>query len=431
MSELDDLLAACAASPDDDAPRLVWADAVGGERGELVVIQCRLAREDLPPAEAGALIGRLDELLAAHGKAWSGFADAPAVKRCLFRRGFVEAVEADVVAMPWTSIFDRAPLVTALELKGISQLIDYSQSPERIGPDPIAFLAEMFGRPELQRLHAIGIDGAYLYESMGGDEWDNDVTSRADQVLELIASSGKLRGMRSLAIHDRFTERGMHELLSSNVLGSVERLVFEMGSVDPGQARELMASMPNLRALDLGTAIKLSDIAGVMPASVVELRGGAPDGEQAVESLFALPVAPTLERLRPNGHIGPHLGSFGVFQRLRSLDVRNTGIAGPRQGDPEDKSVSTFAHVSLPALRELHLFADLTVEHGLLLADAFGARLSCLDLTGASTADSPALRERIAGYVRTGPAEKSETFLHAGTNTREPWLRYGLVTLQR
>jgi len=429
MSELDDLLAACVASPDDDAPRLVWADAVGGERGELVVIQCRLAQNDLPPAEAGALIGRLDELLAAHGKEWSGFADVPAVKRCMFRRGFVEAVEADVVAMPWTSIFDRAPLVSALELEGISQLIDYSQSTERIGTDPIGFLAEMFARPELQRLHAIGIDGAYLYESMGGDEWDNDVTSRADQVLELIASSGKLRGMRALTIHDTFTERGIHELLSSNVLGSIERLAFEMGSIERSQARELMASMPNLRALDLGSALKLHDIADVIPASVVEFRGGAP--EKHMESLFTMSVAPTLERLRPGGYIGPHLASFGVFQRLRSLDVRNTAIAGPRQGDPENRAVSTFAGVPLPALREFHLFADLTAEDGLRIAEAFGGQLACLDLTGASGADSPALRERVAGYVRTGPMDRSETFLHAGTNTREPWLRYGLVTLQR
>ena len=38
------LLEECAARPDDDAPRLAWADLVGGERGELVVLQCDLAR---------------------------------------------------------------------------------------------------------------------------------------------------------------------------------------------------------------------------------------------------------------------------------------------------------------------------------------------------------------------------------------------------
>jgi uncharacterized protein (TIGR02996 family) len=48
--DLESLREACAASPEDDEPRLVWADAVGGERGELVVIQCDLARGGLAPA---------------------------------------------------------------------------------------------------------------------------------------------------------------------------------------------------------------------------------------------------------------------------------------------------------------------------------------------------------------------------------------------
>jgi hypothetical protein len=38
MTAVDALLEACRVAPDGDAPRLVWADAVGGERGGLVVI---------------------------------------------------------------------------------------------------------------------------------------------------------------------------------------------------------------------------------------------------------------------------------------------------------------------------------------------------------------------------------------------------------
>jgi hypothetical protein len=43
MSKLDELVAQYQAAPDSDAPRLVWADEVGGEHGELVIVQCRLA----------------------------------------------------------------------------------------------------------------------------------------------------------------------------------------------------------------------------------------------------------------------------------------------------------------------------------------------------------------------------------------------------
>ena len=59
------LLAECVARPDDDTPRTVWADAVGGERGELVMLQCG--------ARDRAWCNRRErELLAQHGLAWSG-----------------------------------------------------------------------------------------------------------------------------------------------------------------------------------------------------------------------------------------------------------------------------------------------------------------------------------------------------------------------
>jgi len=41
------LLADVVAAPEDDGPRLVWADAIGGERGELVVLQCDRAAHPL------------------------------------------------------------------------------------------------------------------------------------------------------------------------------------------------------------------------------------------------------------------------------------------------------------------------------------------------------------------------------------------------
>lgn len=87
-----DVLAECAADPDDDGPRLVWADLVGGERGELVVVQCDLARGGLPPAEAAARRRRERNLLGRHATAWAGGL-ARIAKRWRFRRGFVEAAQ--------------------------------------------------------------------------------------------------------------------------------------------------------------------------------------------------------------------------------------------------------------------------------------------------------------------------------------------------
>jgi len=43
MTMLDALIAEIQTAPDGDAPRLTWANTVGGERGELVLVQFRLA----------------------------------------------------------------------------------------------------------------------------------------------------------------------------------------------------------------------------------------------------------------------------------------------------------------------------------------------------------------------------------------------------
>jgi len=253
---------------------------------------------------------------------------------------------------------------------------------------------------------------------------------RADELLELIAKTGRLTGMRALAIHDQFTPRGMHELLASNVLPSIERLVFDGGQCTRDQARELLANTPNLRALDIGTAIPLSAIADVIPATLVELR--AP-GVQHVDtrSLFTMPAAATLERLFVNTHLSPYLDQFGVFQRLRSLDVSYNAVTGPNQGDSRREAAGKFARASLPALREFRVFADLSAQEIHVIAGAYGAQLACLDIRGQNHLASPALHDRVAGYVRMGPSAPSESFLHAGINLREPGLGHGIVVVHR
>src|SRR5215203_3937104 len=84
------MLAQCEAAPDDDGPRLVWADRVGGERGELVVLQCDLARGGLSGAELAQRRKRERELLDAHGIEWAG-ALTQSATRWSFRRGFIES----------------------------------------------------------------------------------------------------------------------------------------------------------------------------------------------------------------------------------------------------------------------------------------------------------------------------------------------------
>jgi uncharacterized protein (TIGR02996 family) len=86
MTDATALLAAIRAAPDDDAPRLVYADWLDEhgqpERAEFIRVQCALARADSP-----ALRRREAELLAAHHDEFAGLLLAPGF-RFRFERGF-------------------------------------------------------------------------------------------------------------------------------------------------------------------------------------------------------------------------------------------------------------------------------------------------------------------------------------------------------
>src|SRR5215217_5840813 len=87
MSDAAALLAAIRAAPDDDAPRLVYADWLDEhgqpERAEFIRLQCERARPDDP-----ALRRQEAELLAAQHDAFAGPLAAPHL-RFRFDRGFI------------------------------------------------------------------------------------------------------------------------------------------------------------------------------------------------------------------------------------------------------------------------------------------------------------------------------------------------------
>ena len=89
MSDAAALLAAIRQAPDDDAPRLVYADWLDEhgqpERAEFIRVQCALARNPTP-----ALRRREAELLAEHHDAFAGHLAAPGL-RFRFERGFIVA----------------------------------------------------------------------------------------------------------------------------------------------------------------------------------------------------------------------------------------------------------------------------------------------------------------------------------------------------
>jgi uncharacterized protein (TIGR02996 family) len=107
---LDSFLAAIRANPDDDLPRLIFADYLderGDPRGELIRTQVELARGNPDDRQQDALRARERALLAEHEEEWYGSL-VDQLYRGWFHRGFLEVSlnirdfldDADILEMP-------------------------------------------------------------------------------------------------------------------------------------------------------------------------------------------------------------------------------------------------------------------------------------------------------------------------------------------
>lgn len=128
MNEERALLEEILAHPDDDAPRLVYADlltARGDPRGEFIALQCRLAATPDDDARRKMRIAE-NKLLKEHGATWAAelLQALPAPRpplglppRYEFRRGFVEFVQTTLDVLDrLETVFAAAPLLRQLRV---------------------------------------------------------------------------------------------------------------------------------------------------------------------------------------------------------------------------------------------------------------------------------------------------------------------------
>ena len=101
MSEEAALLAAIRTHPDEDTPRLVYADWLQehdrADRAEFLRLQCEVARLPDSSAAKGEKRMRAGMLLAKHGEDWFGDLRS-AFKGCVIERGFVRELAGDAAA---------------------------------------------------------------------------------------------------------------------------------------------------------------------------------------------------------------------------------------------------------------------------------------------------------------------------------------------
>ena len=129
------------AHPDDDAPRLVYADWLtnrGDPRGELIAVQCALANQ-----RTQQLLRREKELLRKHGGDWMVGARQLA-RACEMRRGFVASIE-----------------MTARQFAAAGELFRTEPVEQLTVLEPDAHkLATLPAAPHFARLRALTVDGS-------------------------------------------------------------------------------------------------------------------------------------------------------------------------------------------------------------------------------------------------------------------------------
>jgi uncharacterized protein (TIGR02996 family) len=357
MATPDDLLAACAASPDDDAPRLVWADLVGGERGELVVLQCDLARGGLTPHEVASRRRRERELLDAHAVEWAGSL-ASVATRWSFRRGFIETARFDSLA------FDPAdhPLLSTITVDVWGLDFDMLVSFARRRP-----------------LRGLALQG-----------W---ISRDQTALLRQIAAAPEFRALRAFQLQNL---RGEVFDAAIRVIkhAPIEQLRLSDHQLDRTQIDKLLDAAPRLAALEIDTLLLGTR------QSLRALRTGRVDLRAVVATSAA-----TLEHLACGfSEAADNVAQLSQLRALRTLEV--SGLVANQIIDGIVRAPG-FA-----ALRRLRVQPSLEEAQLRAIVERFGAQLELLLVpTGTFTRDV-----EIAGELRVvdgrQPASAAELLHH-------------------
>lgn len=343
----DRLLAECAAARDDDQPRLIWADAAGDERGELVVVQCELARSPTTIDQLVALRRRERALLWHFHRAWADGIDGVA-RRWRFRRGFIEAARIPGERFASRDLA-RWPLLHSLTL---------------VAPrsDRLANEADY-----LTTLRAIGLTGSER-EVLGA--------------LEVLARS-ELPAVRALAFDD--VGRSSFDLVRQIATKQprLEQLQVSGFSTEPSRLVELLAALPALATLVVdGWSLPGALIGGIPLRSY---RGSLSD----VDWLRGSTLLRSLEQL----HLTSDLAAVTRMvdcPRLTTLDL---------DGPLSRTTIGALASLTLPSLRRLALPEGITARDASVIAERFGSRLHELTLPQPRDRDEQRVWREIAALV--------------------------------
>jgi uncharacterized protein (TIGR02996 family) len=348
MSAHDDLLAAVAAAPDDDGPRLVMADWFeehgDPDRAEFIRLQLALARKDEYDPDFAALTVREHELLREHGHRWK-VPDLKAVQE--FRRGFVDFVwlRGDRI-LALSDTIDRTKTITRLRVSGIDRRIN-----------------DLADLPWANRIRELDLSNNIVVRFLLPDVFENANWASLSSVivrnirlwaeeLEVLLQHPSFPRLRNLEVSGNpLGDDGRTLLASSSVLTGLRGLVFRSNGLDESESVHVRG-MASLAASQTLTSLRTLDLAGHNP-------GGA--------GLVALAESPVLKTTRRLGLAAKGFKSdedewaTAFFNALRDRSLRSLVLSG-QFTHPTDAAVAARWHGlergAVLDLRRMALSAD-------------------------------------------------------------------------
>lgn len=263
MTDSEPFLQEIIAAPDDDGPRLVYADWLeeqGDPRGEFIRLQCELAQSPVQPSRLDPLEKdfvhdgpaelriREAELLREHERLWLG-AVGERCSKWMFHRGFVAFVElpASSFVAHGSQLFAEHPIRTAT-LMGISGIMD-----------------QVAKCPHLARLNGLSIGPTRTYafalvELLNSEHFPrlsrlNLIQNRlSDSAATVLANADRLNQLLELNLTDNdIRNDGAEALVNAVTFSNLQSLHFNKNSIRLLGARAIAESpyLQQLQYLDL------------------------------------------------------------------------------------------------------------------------------------------------------------------------------------
>jgi uncharacterized protein (TIGR02996 family) len=396
MPREEDFLEAIRAAPDDDGPRLVyadWLDERGDPRGEFIRLQIALA--GIPADDPGRTPLERQErrLLNANWGRWGGPLRALGVERFSFGRGFIEAVATniDTLLRSGEELFRLAPVRTLRVSGGQDQL------PVLTAHVPI------LGRVRRLDLSLWGLTG---------------------EGLRMLVRSPNLERLEGLVL--RNNHLGGHDLAAFAELGSQSLTHLDL-SINPvgdvgTEHLTTLPSLANLRELLLRGSDRFA---------FTDLIHGP--------GVVALAVSPYLTRLRLLDLGANAVGDAGFARLVQSpngQELEELGLAYNQVGLIGDAGYRELTGSCLGSLRRLVLSGNLIGAPGAqALAEWRRTKpLRCLELDqcglgdrGAALAGSPEMRRLTRLCLQSNLISEEG----AGKLARSGYLRSAVIDLRR